>query len=290
MKRFIFAIVAMALLVGCETNEPKEPKEPVDDAAVSTEPQYRKVVIEEYTGVGCQYCPDGHRMVNEMMKAYKDRLFGVNIHAGNYASMYYTEDGNAYHGEVDAPGYPCGTVSRHFFSDYTKGGLAIYRDKFSGASRRLLTQKSPVNIGATASINKQTRELQVEVNGYYVSEPMNDSSQTLASNYLYVVLLQDSVWGPQTGGQKYNPAQYDETTGKYCHMHMFRKTISSLWGDEIAPVSAGSWFNKKYTYTIPETFGEDQVPAVLEHMKVLVFVAAGHDEIFTAAEPSVIYK
>lgn len=291
MKKFIFAIAAMALLIGCEKNEPQNPNDnPADDGSVSTKPEYRKVVIEEYTGIGCQYCPDGHRIVNELMKAYKNRLFAVNIHAGGYASRYYTEDGDAYLTEAEVSGFPAGVVNRHFFDEYSSGGLAINRGYFSSASRKLLTMMSPVNIAATAVINKKTRELTVEVNGYYTSDPVDEDSQTLTSNYLYVMLLQDSVMGPQSSGAKGNPDQYDEETGLYCHMHMFRKTINGRWGDEINPVSAGSWFNKKYTYTIPETMGGDNLPTVLEHMRVLVFVAADHNEIYTAAAPNISYK
>ena len=56
---------------------------------VSTTPQNRNVVIEEFTGINCPNCPDGHVVANNIMDAYPGRVWAVNIHAGNYAPMYY---------------------------------------------------------------------------------------------------------------------------------------------------------------------------------------------------------
>jgi hypothetical protein len=31
---------------------------------VSTSPENKKIVLEEYTGIHCTYCPDGHELVH----------------------------------------------------------------------------------------------------------------------------------------------------------------------------------------------------------------------------------
>lgn len=51
---------------------------------VSTTPTNRKVVIEEFTGIKCQYCPDGHKIANTI-KASKapGEVILVNIHTGS---------------------------------------------------------------------------------------------------------------------------------------------------------------------------------------------------------------
>ena len=69
---------------------------------VSTTPQNKKVVLEEFTGINCQYCPDGHKIANNI-KASKPAgdVILVNIHTGGYANPsagqpdYRTADGNA---------------------------------------------------------------------------------------------------------------------------------------------------------------------------------------------------
>lgn len=282
MKKLLFAIAAMALLVACEKNE-------AEDWSDLNQPQKRIAVIEEYTGINCGYCPEGHKIVNNIMKQNQGKVFAVNIHAGGYAAnTYTTTEGNAYAREADIKGYPAGSVNRHLFKNYAQdGGLAMSRGDFSAATKKVLDMSSPVNIAATASINKQTRELKVKVRGYYTADALDASEQPLEKNSLYVLLLQDSVMGQQSGASA-NPEQVID--GRYCHMHMLRASINGTWGEDIAPVTAGSHFVKEYTYSIPEKIGTDKVTAVLEHMKVLVFIAEGHKEIYTAAEPEIQFN
>ncbi|MDE6631238.1 MAG: hypothetical protein K2K11_07480, partial [Bacteroidales bacterium] len=52
---------------------------------VSKEPAKRKAVIEEYTGIHCGFCPDGHHAEAVLLKKYPGKLFAINIHAGQYA-------------------------------------------------------------------------------------------------------------------------------------------------------------------------------------------------------------
>ena len=56
---------------------------------VSTEPSNRNVILEEFTGRGCGYCPDGHRIANEIMANNPGRVWAINIHAGGYAYTSY---------------------------------------------------------------------------------------------------------------------------------------------------------------------------------------------------------
>ena len=53
---------------------------------VSTEVSNKNVVLEEYTGINCGYCPDGHRIANEIAAAHPGRVFVINVHAGSYAA------------------------------------------------------------------------------------------------------------------------------------------------------------------------------------------------------------
>lgn len=285
----------MAMLVACKpsNNDPQNPSEdpqPSEDFAGLTEPQKRIVVIEEYTGIKCGYCPSGHKIVNDLIAAYEGRVFGVNIHCGGYADgTYMTADGTKYANDADISGYPAGSVSRHVFAAYSDGGMSMGRSNFEQATKSMLGKSSPVNIKATAEIDKATRTLTVKVKGYYTADPTDANGNPLTSNSLYVLLLQDSVMGEQVdyGSPSYNPDQW--IGDKYCHMHMLRDCITETWGDAITP-KAGTGFVKDYTYTIPATIGTDQVPATLEHLKVLVFVAEGKREIYTADEPTMVLK
>jgi len=296
MKKILLAIAAMALLFSCNpTNEPEDNKgekeeEFVEDWSGLTEPQYRKVLIEEYTGINCGYCPDGHRIVNEIIAGYPGEVFAINIHTGTYAAnTYTTEDGAAYAKEASIGGYPAGCVNRHLFSSYAQdGGLAMGRGKFEAAAKQIMKKTSPVNIKAYAYMETATRTLTIKVKGYYTATPTDAEGAELDTNYLYVMLLQDSVLGKQNGAASYNPDQV--IGGQYCHMHMFRGSLNGTWGEAITPVAATSWFEREYEYEVPETIGKDKVEAVLEHLKVVLFVAEGHKEVYTACEAKMIYK
>ena len=104
MKKFTFAL--MALLAFTFSLKAQQ--------YVSTEPANRNVILEEFTGRGCGYCTDGHRIANELMAANPGRLWAINIHAGGYAQTSYpnmiTPDGNTIHGGFQISGYPTGVV------------------------------------------------------------------------------------------------------------------------------------------------------------------------------------
>ena len=74
------------------------------------------MIIEEYTGVYCGYCPDGHRIANELSAKFQDRLFVLNIHAGSYATDasvdFRTEDGNVIFAGSKVSSFPSGNVNR----------------------------------------------------------------------------------------------------------------------------------------------------------------------------------
>lgn len=285
MKKLLIALAAVALLAACDKKNTNEPTPQEEEFKVSTEPTNRIVVVEEYTGINCGYCPDGHKVVNNLMEVYPGKVFGVNIHTGTYAAnTYTTNEGAAYAGEASIGGYPAGCINRHVISEYSQdknGGMAMGRGYFKEAAKSIMQLPSPVNIAAKAEIEQATRTLTVKVKGYFTAE------QIVTSNKLYVMILQDSVLGKQNGSS-YNPDQVVD--GQYRHMHMLRKTLPETWGDEITPLTVGTYFDKEYTYEIPEQLGIKGIDAVLKDLKILVFIAEGHKEILTACEPKMVLK
>tara|TARA_R110002124_G_scaffold131910_1_gene294320 strand:- start:49825 stop:50127 length:303 start_codon:yes stop_codon:yes gene_type:complete len=53
---------------------------------VSTTPENRKVVLEEFTGIHCGFCPDGHAIANALQNANPGNVFLINIHQGGFAT------------------------------------------------------------------------------------------------------------------------------------------------------------------------------------------------------------
>lgn len=247
------------------------------DQFVSTTPTHKNVLLEEYTGINCGYCPDGHRIANQIAAAHPGEVFIINVHAGSYAAnTYTTQFGNALANQTGLTGYPSGTINRHVF---TGSNTALGRDKWTANANTILGQSSPVNIAAQGTLDWSTRELSLTVQLYYTADEANPT------NMLNVAITQDNVIGSQAGSS-YNPSQV--VGGKYRHMHMLRHLITGQWGEEITTTTQGSFVEKTYTYTIPSSLGSpNAILAKLEDLHFIAFVAQGHQEVLTACEAQI---
>lgn len=236
---------------------------------VSTTPSNKNVVIEEYTGVNCTWCPDGHKIANQIAAAHPGRVFIINIHQGGYAgNTYTTQFGNALANQYSINSYPSGTVNR--------GTSSLDRGSWSSASNTLLNQSSPVNIAARGTLDWSSRELNITVQLYYTADEAN------TTNKLNVAIIQDNVIGSQVGSSL-NPAQV--VGSQYRHMHMLRHLITGQWGEDVTTTTAGSFVEKTYTYTIPASLGSpNAITAKLEDLRFVAFVAQGQKGILTASE------
>ena len=208
---------------------------------VVTTPTNKNVLLEEYTGGYCSYCPNGHRIANEVAAKYPGRVFPVNIHAGNFAYTTYpnmtTTQGNEYNNNFGVTSYPTGILNRVGQVSYTQWEAKV---------DEMMKENAIVNIAGDYTINAATRTVQITVEMYYTG----NSSQS--TNYLTVYMLQDDIVGYQAGSNL-NPTQIVD--GQYNHTHVFRSAITSTWGDAVSPTTAGSLITKTYTYTIPQSIG-----------------------------------
>ena len=243
---------------------------------VSTDAENKKVILEEYTGIYCGYCPDGHAIAQALKNQYPNDVFLINIHVGGYAVPnpaindpdFRTDFGPALDAQALVAGYPAGSINRQYFSDLTmQGGTAMGRGEWNTAASRVLDQSSYVNVGVEASINVQNNELTVHVEGYYTG----DSPQN--TNYLNVVLTQNNTLGPQTGG---------EMGSDYNHMHRLVHMLTGQWGEVISTTSAGSFIDETFTYAIPSDY--NGIGVELSELEVVAFISETEQEIISGAE------
>ena len=241
---------------------------------VSTNPENKKIILEEYTGIHCTYCPDGHEIAQSIKDANPDNVFIINIHTGGYATPssgepdFRTSFGDAIAAQSNLTGYPSGSVNRQYFSNLTmNGGTAMGRGGWSSATSQVLNQSAYVNLGVEASINVQNNELTVHVEGFYTG----DSPQS--TNLLNVVLTQNNTLGPQTGGGM---------GSNYNHMHRLVHMITGQWGFEISTTSSGSFVDETFTYTIPSDY--NGVDVNLSELNVIAFISETQQNIISGAE------
>src|SRR5687767_6882727 len=89
MKRIYFklpllAMVSMVMVLSsCEKDAPVET--PTEEKLASDVPGNASAVLEEYTGVRCTYCPDGHKRAQALADANPGKVVLINVHTGGYA-------------------------------------------------------------------------------------------------------------------------------------------------------------------------------------------------------------
>ncbi len=225
----------------------------IGNAQVSTTPENRNAVIEEWTGIHCGYCPTGHAAVQTAITNHPGDVIGINFHSGGYATPgagepdYRTTQGTAHDNAFGPTGYPSSTLNRRVI-----GGTQLYHPAGSNDPDKVPTviaEISEVNMYGTATIDVSTGELTVDVEYYYTSNAPS------ATNYMYVAVLQNNVHGPQSDyslpGNTYNPGAWIEPGVTYNHNHMFRMFLTPQWGDAINSTGTGSTATMSYTVTLP---------------------------------------
>ncbi len=231
---------------------------------VSTDPENKKVVLEEFTGIHCTFCPDGHAIAQEIQDNNPGDVFLINIHTGGYATPgagepdFRTPFGAAIGSQSGLVGYPAGTVNRTNFPGMEQGAsgtTAMSRGSWASASTMTMNQASYVNVGVEATIDMVSNEMIIHVEAYYTG----DSPE--ATNLLNVALLQNNTFGPQTGGGQGN---------NYNHMHRLVHMITGQWGEEVSTTTTGTFVDETYTYTIPADY--NGVPVVLQDLEVVAFL------------------
>jgi hypothetical protein len=236
---------------------------------VSTSPASKNVIIEEFTGKNCTWCPDGHKIADQLKKDNPGRVFAINIHAGSFspstAPNYNTTVGAAIDAASGVTGYPAGSVNRK------DNPWAMSRSLWAGKVSTILAESSPVNVFVKSTVDYSTRVLTTEVEIYYTSNGPG------TSNKLTVALLQNGIIGPQTGMDKY-PEKIVGT--QYQHEKMLRMHITpGTWGEAITDITTGKYTKKTYNTVLPANI--NSVPLDIYSLEVIAFVSEANNNILS---------
>ena len=288
---FIVAVFWLAVLTFCSLKTQAQ-------TFVSTLPENKNVILEEFTGIYCQFCPDGHLIAQNLHNANPNDVFLINIHTGGYSNPNGPSDPdfNCLYGGIIATnaniaGYPAGSVNRAMFSGITPqnpGGTAMSRSDWSTAASNIMSQPSYVNVAAQASYDMVTGILTVNTETYYTQTTTN-------INVLHVAVVQNNVAGPQTGASSFNPGAI--ITGPwsptYNHQHMFRHLMDGANGLEFNVTTAGTFVPNTHTWQMPTNLASGQSTNGYfpdldpTNLDVVVYIAEGPGEIITGFQASV---
>lgn len=284
----MIALTASSLfLASCSKEETKASTTTPEVFLASTTMGNRTAVLEDFTGVRCGYCPDGHVRAKAAQDLLgKDKFIIMAVHAGSYATPaagwanFTTPFGTALVNQSNVAGYPAGTINRLLAADLgatpqQAGGRAMSRGDWATAAANVNAMFAPVNVGAKATFNAATRELTVKVDMYY-------SSNQTGVNNINVGLMQDKLMSKQSGA----------TTNPYEQNHVLRHFITGQWGQTITEEKVeGAKISKTFTYTVPSHYNgttADGGGAVeVDDLSVVVFITKDRTDILNAVEVDV---
>ncbi|MBK9760829.1 MAG: Omp28-related outer membrane protein [Flavobacteriales bacterium] len=233
---------------------------------VSTTPENRTALLEEFTGIHCGYCPEGHAIAASLEGTLSDQFVTISVHAGGYAVPgtgepdFRTVDGAAIDAQMAVTGYPAGTVDRHALA----GALSYGRGSWEGVVNDVLTMPSPVNVGVESSFNDVTRELTVHAVGLYTAE------SAVGNDFMSVLLKENHITGWQTDYGNGDQPNYD-------HMAVLRDHITDTWGEDIGSPTAGTLVERTYSYIVPIEWN-------ITNCQVVAFIGEYQTEVYQARE------
>ncbi|UPS44686.1 hemin-binding protein [Prevotella sp. E15-22] len=151
----------------------------------------RNVVVEEFTGTACGWCPRGLIGMENLRKAYGDRFVGIGLHQYNSSDAMYIAP-NAY-ASISFEGAPSCRINRGAEMDPYYGTNESILDDF--AAEMAVPALAKVNVSGTADADLTTVEAKAEV------EALVDNSKFT----LEFVVIGDGLTGT---GSAWNQANY----------------------------------------------------------------------------------
>lgn len=253
MKKLLFLFV-IVLFFSCKENMPVVPPLPDIDSD-------RKVLVEEFTGVGCVQCPSGSIELENLLDLYEGNLVVISIHAGDFSNplpestvSFQTTEGEALINYLGNPAfYPSAVVDRKDF-DGGSYRLQAGKSKWAGFIAQELTKDPKVSVNISKTYEPSTRKLSVQVSGF--------ANEALSGELRLTVMISES---------NIVNAQLDDAQGglvlDYVHNHAFRTTMTNFDGDAFS-----TQMNKGDNYDVTVgsiTLPEDWKP---ENCEIIAFV------------------
>ena len=204
-------------------------------------PETKNVMVEEFTGVRCPNCPQGHQIIASIKSANPDRVVSVSFHPVNSLGIHYSFSKDTFENQNAQSLYdfmqplgfePVAAVDRIPSTSSVLWDKNVWSSKVTAQ----LAQTTPVNIKLDKSYNTTTRELTITTELHY-------TSTVTPKNKLTVVLSESDIESAQLNGSVIDTF--------YVHKDVERTFVTAIQGDLIdAPLDAGRVVVKVYKTTL----------------------------------------
>lgn len=217
--------------------------------------QQKRVIIEEFTGVRCPNCPQGHEIITTILASNPNRVFAVSMHPINSLGAPYSfsvqdfrhtkaQDMFDYLGQIGLE--PAAGIDRMLFSG--ESNILLEKSKWNGKVGEQLLKITPVNIYLTTRYDSISHEAIIVVELHY--------TQTVSEqNRLTIALIESDIVTAQLNG-----AVIDTF---YNHKHIMRDFLTASQGDPInESLVAGRVVRKAYRQTLDSLWIPENVKAI----------------------------
>ena len=216
----------------------------------------KKVLIEEFTGAWCGYCPDGAHRLENIIDSNDGNVIGVSLHNGDQMAVGHTD----YLGSIyQNTGFPSGMVDRLSINDV----VSINRGWWEGVAMDQLTKVASCGLAIKSDVSgsKANIEVRVGFNAYMTG-----------SYKLSVYLIEEKVSGEGYGYDQSNFYDTDPNSPFYQlgnpivgyeHNHTLRAILSEQSGDSIdsSYLISGGEFSSSYSVDI-SSYDDDNLSVV----------------------------
>lgn len=271
MKPHLFFLVCISIfLTACDVIEKPILEQgvyrqdlygPVPEFTQPSEP-VQNVLLEDFTGHTCGYCPIGNQTASEILENHQERVSVLGIHSGSlgapyppqYPGNWVTPEGTYYlMGQVGVDEMPKGRINRIPVAG-TVFSPSVWATKVAAA----LNATPLVGLQLVASYSPENDHLNVHVNSHWFSNAPGEYR-------LVILLIESGIIAPQLW-YGHEPSEY---VPDYEHNHMLRTSISGATGLPVA-IDPTTGQNKTNSFTI--NWNNNWIP---ENCEVVAFITEG---------------
>lgn len=186
----------------------------------------KKVLLEDYTGHTCGFCPRANEKAHELLETYQNQLVVVAVHAGwfsntsnSYPTDFTTNVGDSWdeHFGNSQAGNPNGMINR---IEYPSSHIFQYSQWEQKIGEQLL-EEPIVGLQINSSYDSLSNLICIDTQTKVLSSLSNEINIT-------VVLLENKIISKQTDYNAENTHIED-----YEHNHVLRKGLNGAWGELI---------------------------------------------------------
>jgi hypothetical protein len=203
----------------------------------------RKTFLEDYTGQGCNNCPEAAETAETLKAIYGDCLVVMAIHTGFFArptpetlADYRTDIADAWDAffEISAIGLPQGMINRTGFNTEHVQPIGSWPTLVS----EQIALPPDAKLELEGIYNSSSLSLSVDVGTEFISSYSGTTQ-------LGVYLLESGIISPQ---KWQNPDGDVVIIEDYEHNHMLRASFNGVWGDTLntTVTSPGLSFDNHY--------------------------------------------